>query len=214
MFDAGLQVQAKFEKKSIEDLKKQFLSYLFDNISPAVVREMLKHDLKSSSEPRQIKQITNERLESDMKTLKRLAREEKRPNLELMMDEERTYAHIGQGISMLSDSELDRLGDLTARMMHSDIPFDAALKTSLVDRLLMKNNFILQIAIKTKHVSANMLTELLSHPKQPLSYIPTLLTKLEVTELNKALNACLIKFLELSRDPYFSEQNKKDKQYN
>lgn len=149
-----------------------------------------------------------------MKTLKRLAREDKRFNLELLVSEASTYDHIGKGLSLLSDSELERLGDLTTRMMHSEIAFDSGLKTSLVDRLVQKNNFALQIALKTQHVSSNLLAELLSHPKQPLSYIPTIMEKLEVESLNKTLHASLTKYLELQRDPYFSEQNKKDKQYN
>ena len=149
-----------------------------------------------------------------MKTLKRLAREDKRPNLELLFSNAHTYASVAEGVSLLSESELERVGDLTCRMMHSEVPFEATLKKSIVDRLLAKNNFALQIALTSKYVSANLLTELLSHPKQPLSYVPNLLMNLDTKELNTALHGSLVKFLELSRDTYYSEQNKKDKQYN
>ena len=52
MLDAGLMVQAKLEKRSVAELTSNFKNHLLNNISPTVVCELVKHDLKSSSDPR------------------------------------------------------------------------------------------------------------------------------------------------------------------
>ena len=51
------------------EIKAAFLKDLIDNISPEIVRELIKNDLKSVVEPKQIKSLKKESVDSDLKTL-------------------------------------------------------------------------------------------------------------------------------------------------
>ena len=222
MLDAGIHVKAVQTGQAESELKAQFLSTLSKNISPAIVRELIKNDLKSVTEPKQIKSLKKEKLESDLKALIRIAKDENRPNLEFLLANEQARKVLVEGLLLLQDEDLSKLGLMMARLVLSnDLPISELQIQQTWRRLCQKDNQILIQAIQNKSqpevLKAQLLEELISyHYNHGSEYAVQLFSDLLKNRpmLNKTIHKLLKQFLMISSDPFYSEQFKKERQYN
>lgn len=125
MLDQGLHVRAcSLTKDDVasktEMLREEFLKRVLNNLQPVLVRELLKNDLKSASDPRQIKKLGSaqiikrdlEKLDTDLQSLKRIVRNEKRFNMEQLLECKQGCTMLAESMTLLVDEDLIKVSDI------------------------------------------------------------------------------------------------------